>query len=72
VNLRARIFSSSELLGTRRDALTGVVLAEGSRRQLDRYLRRRACPADGADWYAEARRLLDTEARDAGTKEDVR
>lgn len=74
----------SELLGTRRDApgalvrladsryaLTGVVLAVGSRRQLERYLRRRARLADGADWYAEARRLLDTEARDAGTMEDV-
>lgn len=74
----------TEQLGTRRDApgalvrladhryaLTGSVLAVGSRRQLDRYLRRRARVADGADWCAEARRLLDTEARDAGAKEDV-
>jgi cell volume regulation protein A len=63
----------TERLATRRDApgalvrladdryaLTGVVLAVGTRRQLDRYLRRRAHDADRAAWYAEARRLLDS------------
>jgi cell volume regulation protein A len=72
----------TERLGTRSDApgalvrladhryaLTGTVLAVGSRRQLDRYLRRRARLTDGADWYGEARRLLDAEARDASAKE---
>ena len=61
----------TERLGTRRDApgalvqlvdgryaLTGAVLAVGSRRQLERYLRRRGQIADAAGWYAEARRLL--------------
>ena len=74
----------TERLGTRRDApgslvrladhryaLTGSILAVGSRRQLDRYLRRRARLADGADRYTEARRLLDGEAREASPKEGV-
>jgi cell volume regulation protein A len=72
----------TEQLGTRRDApgalvrladhryaLTGTVLAVGSRRQLDRYLRRRAHDADRAAWYAEARQLLDVDAREAGIEE---
>ena len=58
-------------LADRRYALTGRILAGGSRRQLDRYIRRRARKADAADWYAEARRLLDADAREAGTKEGV-
>jgi cell volume regulation protein A len=74
----------TERLGTRRDApgalvrladhryaLTGPILAVGSRRQLDRYLRRRARLADGADWCAEARRLLDAEAREPSAKDGV-
>jgi len=74
----------TERLGTRPDApgalvrladsryaLTGRILAVGSRRQLDRYIRRRAGRADGADWYAEARRLLDAEAHEPGAKEGV-
>lgn len=58
-------------LADRRYALTGPILAVGSRRQLDRYLRRRTRLADGADWYAEARRLLGAEAREASAKEGV-
>jgi potassium/hydrogen antiporter len=58
-------------LADRRYALTGRILAVGSRRQLDRYLRRRAPRADRAEWYAEARRLLNAEARDAGGQEGV-
>lgn len=74
----------AEQLGTRRDApgalvrladqryaLTGAVLAVGSRRQLDRYIRRRAQKAGSAEWYAEARRLLDAEARDATAEDGV-
>jgi cell volume regulation protein A len=74
----------TERLGTRRDApgalvrladrryaLTGPILAVGSRRQLDRYIGRRARRAEGAGWYAEARRLLAAEAGKAGTKEGV-
>jgi potassium/hydrogen antiporter len=74
----------TEQLGTRRDApgalvrlsdqryaLTGTVLAVGSRRQLDRYLRRLTRRADGDGWYAEARQLLKAEAREASPKEGV-
>jgi potassium/hydrogen antiporter len=57
-------------LADRRYALTGAVLAVGSRRQLDRYLRRRGHIADAADWYAEVRRLL-SEALEDGPKEGV-
>jgi cell volume regulation protein A len=58
-------------LADRRYALTGPILAVGSRRQLDRYLRRRAPLSRGAGWYAEARRLLDAEGREASAKHGV-
>ena len=51
-------------LADRRYALTGRTLAVGLRRQLDRYIERRARHVDdGANWYAEARRLLETSAQ---------
>jgi cell volume regulation protein A len=58
-------------LADHRYALTGRILAVGSRRQLDRFIRRRARHADGADWYAEARRLLHAEAREPSAEDGV-
>jgi hypothetical protein len=46
----------------RRYAITGRTVAAGLPRQLDRYIRRRAHGSGGADWYAEARRLLNKRA----------
>jgi len=74
----------TERLGTRRDApgalvrladqryaLTGPILAVGSRRQLERYLRRRVRRVDAGDWYAEVHRLLGAGSREASAKEGV-
>jgi hypothetical protein len=74
----------AERLGTRSDApgalvrladhryaLTGPTLAVGLRRQLDRYIQRRARHAGGADWYAEARRLLNDDARTTDGRQGV-
>ena len=56
-------------LADQRYALTGPILAVGSRHQLERYLRRRVRRVDARDWYAKVQRLLDAEAREASAKE---